>query len=210
MKKAFTLAEVLITLGIIGIIAALTMPALVASYQKKVLETRIKHFYSVLNQATTTKIAEDGALDNSMVTVGSNANQALEYFNVNYKPYMQITEITLRDYGVAVGFPNGSGMFIKTTSRYKIPYLSFCVNYKDCKTGSVVAFSSYVDAMAGGDGKTAFSFEATARTVPMDGDRETMKSYCANAKSSPNLGMWCTRLLMLDGWEIKDDYPVQF
>ena len=34
-KKGFTLAEVLITLGIIGVVAALTMPALINSYEKK-------------------------------------------------------------------------------------------------------------------------------------------------------------------------------
>ena len=34
---AFTLAEVLITLGIIGVVAALTMPALITNYQKKLL-----------------------------------------------------------------------------------------------------------------------------------------------------------------------------
>ena len=39
MKKnsAFTLAEVLITLGIIGIVAAMTLPSLIAKYQDKVL-----------------------------------------------------------------------------------------------------------------------------------------------------------------------------
>ena len=34
-KKAFTLAEVLITLGIIGVVAAMTLPGLVQNYQKK-------------------------------------------------------------------------------------------------------------------------------------------------------------------------------
>ena len=44
-KKGFTLAEVLITLGIIGVVAALTMPALINKYQKKVLEVNVKkHF----------------------------------------------------------------------------------------------------------------------------------------------------------------------
>lgn len=32
-KAAFTLAEVLITLGIIGVVAALTLPSLVANYK---------------------------------------------------------------------------------------------------------------------------------------------------------------------------------
>lgn len=35
MKKAFTLAEVLITLGILGVVIAMTLPALITNYQKK-------------------------------------------------------------------------------------------------------------------------------------------------------------------------------
>ena len=51
MKKAFTLAEVLITLGIIGIVAAMTLPSLIANYQKKVTVNRLKQAYSMINQA---------------------------------------------------------------------------------------------------------------------------------------------------------------
>ena len=50
-RAAFTLAEVLITLGIIGVVAAMTMPSLVSHYQRKVLETQFKKSYSVLSQA---------------------------------------------------------------------------------------------------------------------------------------------------------------
>ena len=55
-KNAFTLAEVLITLGIIGIVAAMTLPALVQKYRNQVVETRLKKFYSAMNQAV--KMAE--------------------------------------------------------------------------------------------------------------------------------------------------------
>lgn len=41
---AFTLAEVLITLGIIGVVAALTLPNLIADYRASVVETRLKNF----------------------------------------------------------------------------------------------------------------------------------------------------------------------
>ena len=51
MKKAFTLAEVLITLGIIGVVAAMTMPALINKYQSKVFETAFKKQYSVIQNA---------------------------------------------------------------------------------------------------------------------------------------------------------------
>lgn len=53
---AFTLAEVLITLGIIGIVAALTIPNIIAGYRKKVVETRLAKLYSSINQAI--KISE--------------------------------------------------------------------------------------------------------------------------------------------------------
>lgn len=38
-KTGFTLAEVLITLGIIGIVAAMTLPTVITNVQKKVVET---------------------------------------------------------------------------------------------------------------------------------------------------------------------------
>lgn len=41
-KEGFTLAEVLITLGIIGIVAALTIPTLVAKFQEKALVSQFK------------------------------------------------------------------------------------------------------------------------------------------------------------------------
>lgn len=56
MKKlnAFTLAEVLITLGIIGVVAAMTLPTLIQNHQKQVYATQLKKsinvFQNMLNQ----------------------------------------------------------------------------------------------------------------------------------------------------------------
>jgi len=50
LKRAFTLAEVLITLGIIGVVAGLTLPTLIHNYQNKVLETQFKKSVSLINQ----------------------------------------------------------------------------------------------------------------------------------------------------------------
>ena len=61
MKKGFKLAEVLITLGIIGVVAALTLPTLIQSYRNQVVETKLKKFYSEINQAIQLSEAEYGA-----------------------------------------------------------------------------------------------------------------------------------------------------
>ena len=58
-KKAFTLAEVLITLGIIGVVAAMTLPTLIAHYQKVVLETQYKKGMSVLANAMQMEMARN-------------------------------------------------------------------------------------------------------------------------------------------------------
>lgn len=50
-KVAFTLAEVLITLGIIGVVAALTLPSVITNYQKKQTATQLKKVYTTLSQA---------------------------------------------------------------------------------------------------------------------------------------------------------------
>ena len=50
-KIAFTLAEVLITLGIIGIVAAMTMPALISKFRNKALESQYKKTFSNISQA---------------------------------------------------------------------------------------------------------------------------------------------------------------
>jgi len=50
-KKGFTLSEVLITLGIIGVVAAITMPTLMTKIQEKQYQSQYKKIFSELNQA---------------------------------------------------------------------------------------------------------------------------------------------------------------
>ena len=59
---AFTLAEVLITLGIIAVVAAITIPGLIADYQKKVLVSQFKKSYSNLSNALNLVQAEYGGV----------------------------------------------------------------------------------------------------------------------------------------------------
>lgn len=67
-KTAFTLAEVLITLTIIGIVAALTIPTLINNYQKKQYVTSLKKFYSTFNEALTELAVDRGCTGNLACT----------------------------------------------------------------------------------------------------------------------------------------------
>ncbi len=65
MKKifGFTLAEVLITLGIIGVVAALTIPSLISKYQEQQYINSLKVAYSTLDQAVHMAVNEYGTVD---------------------------------------------------------------------------------------------------------------------------------------------------
>jgi len=62
-KKSFTLAETLITLAIIGIVAALTIPTLLNKYQEQKTVTAVKAFYSQLSNAYKNAIANNGPVE---------------------------------------------------------------------------------------------------------------------------------------------------
>ncbi|MDO5438115.1 MAG: type II secretion system protein [bacterium] len=60
MKKAFTLAEVLITLAIIGVVAAISIPSVISNSQQQEFKTGLRKAVSVLNSAITMNMAIDG------------------------------------------------------------------------------------------------------------------------------------------------------
>ena len=60
MKKAFTLAEVLITLGIIGVVAAMTIPTLITQYNERVNLTKIKQTVNILHNGMKLLAANSG------------------------------------------------------------------------------------------------------------------------------------------------------
>ena len=75
-KKGFTLVEVLITLGIIGVVAAMTIPTLIANTQSQKFRSQFKKTISTLNQAVKMNIAQQ-EWDFSSVKGGSGEGMTL-------------------------------------------------------------------------------------------------------------------------------------
>ncbi len=89
-KHAFTLAEVLITLGIIGVVAAMTMPSLIASHKEKETVVKLKKFYSTMANAFLLAQNEHTEIKNWLVD-GTGKQNAEIVFN-NIKPYLSLSK----------------------------------------------------------------------------------------------------------------------
>ena len=71
-KQGFTLAEVLITLGIIGVVSALTAPSLMSSFQKSKVGPSLKKFMNTIETANQHILTEKGS-DTLSVAIGNSA-----------------------------------------------------------------------------------------------------------------------------------------
>ena len=78
---AFTLAEVLVTLGIIGVVSAMTVPTLMQNHQRKVFVTQLHKVYNEFQQAATAQIAERNAIN--LAESGVRSDTAMKTFLKN-------------------------------------------------------------------------------------------------------------------------------
>ena len=207
--NAFTLAEVLITLGVIGVVAAVTLPTLVQNYKKQVATARLKNFYSTMQQAILMSEAVNGpskdwefsrAVYDSNGVYDSVGNRTFVYnfiskYLLPYMNYDKITKETNKDIELyfkdasVIKFGHGSCIDL----RYDINGTSnpniigrdiftfvFCFPATDPNNPKVIGFHSY----------DKFSCKT----------RQTALEKC---KTNIN---YCSTLLQYDNWEFKDDY----
>lgn len=90
-RKAFTLAEVLITVGIIGVVATLTIPVLIQQQQDKKAISIIKKSYSDISQAFTLAVQANGAPDTWTTNINA-SGAAGDDFLSKLAPYLKITQ----------------------------------------------------------------------------------------------------------------------
>ena len=218
-KTAFTLAEVLITLGIIGIVAALLMPQVINGYKKHQTITQLKSNYSLFSQAIQSSIKDNGDIVN-WNTSDSNLflqNYLLPYINT-------VGEVRGRQYGLA------------TNQSRKTSYLFWVPAWKNedkspcyfVKNGS---YFCYVNAynrlwitidingkknpnVMGVDGFSFMIDPVTNRFIAADyralglnnEDKSALMEKCGEHDGTW-IGAGCSGIIMIDGWQITNDYP---
>ena len=203
---AFTLVEVLITLGIIGVVAALTLPTLITNYKKKTYATRAHKAYSELLQAIKLSENDNGTVDtwNCETSVEGSVACVEKYI----KPYYKDLKLCATGYdkkcGTDVAY-HGANYITNSGVSISMVYNT--------------AFYALIDVNAaqppGVLGIDAFYFTTINsknlllpygyRSTNYHNRNNILENYCT--KDGSRYG--CTMLLYLDNWEIKDDYPWQ-
>ncbi|MBO6087633.1 type II secretion system protein [bacterium] len=109
MKRGYTLAEVLVTIGVIGIVASMTLPILIKKYQYKQWTEQLKKSYSTLDKGFRKMLADDEVFELADTEVfksitkddcahfDNTQGQCKDFYN-NMKKYFKIVDIKNIDY----------------------------------------------------------------------------------------------------------------
>lgn len=225
MKKGFTLAEVLITLGIIGVVAALTLPSLITNYRKKQTVAQLKKVYSELSQAAQMSVVQNGDMKNwdynlsgeeffntylsNFIKMGSQTVEDAKKAGVVYIKASGEEEVSftnLYDSGKILTLASGTQILMDTVRYSSIQtYLVDLNGFKKPNRIGVDVFALTVTP----DGVQTFKWD-DGETVDIIRDRETLHNGPSRHNyqcNSDGRGMWCAAMIEKDGWEIKNDYP---
>ena len=229
-NKGFTLAEVLITLGIIGVIAPLTLPNLVANFQKKQTAAQLKSVYAILNQAYLASVLDNGEVENwdwgSLDTYGNNfgAKYIIPYLKkVSNAPYYTWYNLKGDDSlnGRSLGYILPNGMILRfwglnfvnggSGNKYKTHLMMFIdINgiKKPNKFGrDVFVFSIFPFVKANTNVMPSSNEQCHDGLLHYGFTRDKLLTQgCATCKPE-SMGLGCSAVIMKDGWKIKDDYP---
>ncbi len=228
--EGFTLAEVLITLGIIGVVAAMTMPTLIAKHQKQETISRLQKAYSIFNQAM-----KRSELDNGEYDIWPKGKDIVveNYFNTYFKPYYKGVKLceNAKDCGYTRAGENSNpwkningtpiAWGLKTEdSRFLFQIADgtviFMPRYTRDADGNPSYYSSgnvYIDLNGGGNpnvlGKDVFLFKLASKKglIPYCSDMTDDEVIANCTTSSSGNENCCTDKIIRDGWQIKDDYP---
>lgn len=223
--RAFTLAEVLITLGIIGVVAAMTMPVLIQKNRANVVETRLQKFYSMINQSLT--MAE---LDYGNKSDWTPADTQ-EFFNKYLKNYLKYLKTESKRVGTSNDFllvylADGSSFLVdiygvwddegNQTFKSNGGHFIFCPYAKDCTAGNDKKKWGKKQFVFGywPGGDVAAKYHKDKGVEPYlnqwDGNESTLYTNSGFGCNKDAGNFYCTAIIQHNGWKIPKDYPYKF
>lgn len=229
IKNGFTLAEVLITLGIIGIVAAMTLPFVIADYKKKEIPVRLMKFYSTMQNAINKATVDHGPVEYwNFPTQQSDFEQMNDFVNIYLFPYLtgikecnstgnsafctkirrNLNEGNVTGYLPVYLFSDGScftmttgGISLGTSGNLHFTFDYNCLGKPNKFDQDIFVFFLHFE-----NGKSAKLYPGNYVTTDLKTRDELLES-CKNHYSDEHHKGTCVTLIQYDGWEIKDDYP---
>ncbi len=228
MKKGFTMAEVLITLGILGVVIAMTLPALIGKYQKIVATTQLKKIYNVIYNAYLMSVETNGESEGwlyPMIKEGATVNkEQVEFFyklyfapfinfkSSSYKRYKvynfngETTNIEKQQrigYGYFVRNPDGMCMILWANNQYMV----FTADL-NCEKAPNVAGKDVFDILElywQGDKTLVVPWLSYINNGTRT--RSDLIESCKSQNYANGVPGTCFTLFVYDGMEFKKDYP---
>ena len=238
-KCAFTLAEVLITLGIIGIIVAMTLPTIINKTQKKILATQLKTTYTILLTALerATLDHEDYRYWKFKAPDIDVSTSSYEFTKTYLKPYLKNTKMVREDklsscnnityryldgsiascnsvlgFCGTCGSASGSNMTQLYLSNGAIVVVLVRYGEDDSSYGTA-EFHIDINGYKGPNvwGKDVFrialnDYPNKGKYIFGNPDGHS-RAFLLREHCTKTTAYECAAVLMMDGWEFKDDYP---
>ena len=212
-KTGFTLAEVLITLAIIGVVSALTVPGLMNSYQKQTYVTQLHKVYNEMSQALIQYQTDRNALNLTEAGLTS-----IDAFDTFIKTYFKVvndcgttsTPCFVSEYkklsGTTINFSStfrkvtlANGASIAYNTRSDTAVLQFHVDVNGAKGPNIIGrdlFPIYIY----NNGMLDDYYSATTNAPLTSAERESMyTASCASTNASWN---GCFGKILNDNWQM--------
>ena len=228
-KVAFTLAEVLITLGIIGVVAALSLPSVITNYQKKQTATQLKVAYQAISEAINrAKLDYGDTLDvpenvyNTVTIYTNNINLSKLYLDPYFTGAHRYSgkKINIKDKSnkgyFIIGYA-GSGYgdknplcttkgFCYWVINHGANYYHIIIDINGPKAPNIAGRDVFLFTLNGQyvPGKGTFTIDSP-KVVNSSGNAN--QNECNNDIQSYWNGSSCAALIVNNNWEIPRDYP---
>ena len=219
-RVAFTMAEILITLAVIGIVAAMTIPNLVQSYKKKIVETKLIKIYSTMNQAIKLSSVDNGSPEtwDNFGGAYKTYDDVLAWWNKYFARYINVQKLEEGDENsLLVYFADGSILEVQdmlydmkfyiiasAVKNEKVGVNSFFFRFQPYSPNTITEFNKYV--INSGFEPYTYGWDGTIEGA-MNGINNT---FGCSPNCTVGAGNLCTKLIQLNNWKIPEDYPYKF
>lgn len=211
---AFTLSEILLTMSIVGVVAAMTIPTLHYQKVRREYTVKLKNFYGKMENAVLDMQLDHGSFKD--MEKPATISQAYDWYMEKIDPY--IGHQYVRSADRTIYYKDGSALYLS--------YIGGCLDViydvnGDKRPNSIGRDKQYfLYCFAPAERQAHFGnndifFGTYGGGLQGAGiSRKQALDACSGAATCPSAGKastaCCSRLLQIDQWEFKDDYPYKF